>query len=79
MERIVGQSGFAGTVTAAKGVAVNQLGLLVGVALVAWRSLVIDLIIDFLEAAVEMAPVLPINFVGTTVHLVTIPQSAAAA
>jgi hypothetical protein len=79
MERMVGQAGFAGTVQAANGLAINQLGLLVGVSLVAYRSLSISLILDVLEVSVEMAPVLPINFVKTTVHLVSIPQSAAAA
>lgn len=79
METQVGEAGFAGTVSAASALAVNQLGLLVGVSLLAWRSLTISLTLDVLECAVEMAPVLPINFVKTTVHLVSIPQSAAAA
>lgn len=79
MERFVGKQGFAGTVNAAKGVAVNALGLLVGVSLVAWRSLDIQLVLDVLELAVEISPVLPINFVQSTIHLVAIPQSAAAA
>jgi hypothetical protein len=78
MEIMVGKSGFAGTAVAAKGFAVNQLGLLIGVSLVAWRSLEIELIIDVLELAVEIAPVLPINFVKSILHLVSIPQSAAA-
>lgn len=78
METMVGKAGFAGTVNAAKGLAVNQLGLLINVALVAWRSLDIQLILDVLEVAVEMAPVLPINFVANTIHLVAVPQSAAA-
>jgi hypothetical protein len=79
MEEMVGKTGFAGTANAAMGLAVNQLGLLVGVALVAWRSLSIELILDVLEVSVEVAPALPVNFVKSTVHLVTVPQSAAAA
>lgn len=79
MERFVGARGFAGTIAAAEGVAVNILGLLVGVSLVTWRSLSIDLILDVLEVSVEIAPVLPINFIQSTVHLVSVPQSAAAA
>jgi hypothetical protein len=79
MERMVGKSGFAGSVSAAEGLAINILGLLVGVALVTWRSLTIDLILDVLEVSVEVAPVLPINFVQSTIHLVSVPQSAAAA
>ncbi len=79
MERFVGKPGFQGTVNAAKGVAVNVLGLLIGVSLTAWRSLDIQLILDVLELSVEISPVLPINFVQSTIHLVAIPQSAAAA
>jgi hypothetical protein len=79
MEKFVGARGFAGTIGAASGVAINTLGLLVGVALVSWRSLDIQLILDVLEVSVEIAPVLPINFVLSTIHLVSVPQSAAAA
>lgn len=79
MEFAVGKKGFSGTVNAAKGVAINTLGLLVDAGiLVAWRSLAIELILDVLEVAVEMAPVIPVNFVKNTLHLVTIRQSAAA-
>lgn len=79
MERSVGRAGFVGSVAAADTEARAQLGLMVGVALVAWRSLSISLTLDVLETAVEIAPVLPINFVKNTVHLVTVPQRAAAA
>lgn len=78
MDTFVGKSGFAGTVNAAKGVAVNILGLLINVSIIAWRSLDIALVLDVLEVAVEIAPVLPINFVQSIIHLVAIPQSAAA-
>jgi len=77
MEKMVGKAGFAGTVTAAYGLAVNTLGLLVGVAIVSYRSLQMSLILDVLEVACEIAPVLPINFVKSTIHLVAVPQSAA--
>lgn len=79
MERSVGRAGFVGSVAAADTEARSSLGLLVGVALVAWRSLSISLTLDVLEVGVEVAPVLPINFVKSTVHLVTVPQTAAAA
>jgi len=79
MERMVGKAGFAGSVPAAEGIAINILGQLVGVALVAYRSLQIALILDVLEVGVEVAPLLPITFVKSTVHLVTVPQSAATA
>lgn len=79
MESFTGQKGFAGSINAAKGLAELTLGLLIDVALVAYRSLDIQLILDVLETSVEMAPVLPINFIKTTIHLVSVPQSAAAA
>jgi hypothetical protein len=78
MEAAVGKKGFAGTINAAKGIAVNTLGLLVDATiLVTWRSLGIELVVDVLEVSAEMAPVLPINFVKNTIHLVTVRQSAA--
>jgi hypothetical protein len=77
MEWGVGKRGFAGTVTAAKGLAVNTLGLLQdGGPLVAYRSLNIELVVDVLEVSVEVAPVVPINFVASTIHLVTAPVTA---
>jgi hypothetical protein len=78
MERMVGRTGFAGTVNAAMGLGINALGLLVNVAITTFRSLDIQLILDVLEVSVEISPVLPVNFVKSTVHLVTVPQSAAA-
>lgn len=78
LEVAVGKKGFAGTINATKGVAVNTLGLLIDEqVLVAWRSLNIELVVDVLNVEVEIAPVIPINFVATTVHLVTIQQTAA--
>jgi hypothetical protein len=79
MERMVGKAGFAGTARAAEALATNILGLLIGVALVAWRSLDVQLILDVIQLAVEIAPVIPVNFVENNIHLVAIPQSAAAA
>lgn len=77
MEISVGKKGFAGTINSAAGVAVNTLGLLVDAeVLVAYRSLSFELITDVLEVSLEIAPVIPINFVKNTIHLVTIPQSA---
>jgi hypothetical protein len=79
MEWAVGKRGFSGNLSASRGIAINSLTDLVGVSLVAWRSLTLDLVIDVLETEVEMAPVLPINFVKNTVHVVTVAQSAEAA
>lgn len=77
MEYAVGRQGFSGTINAAKGLAIGNLGLQVDAGiLVAYRSLDIDLVVDVLDVSVEMAPVIPINFVKNTIHLVTIRQSA---
>ena len=76
METAVGKKGFAGTINAAAGVAYNILGLLVDAeVLTTYRSLSFELTTDILEVSLEIAPVIPINFVKNTVHLVTIPQS----
>ena len=78
LELAVGKKGFSGTINASKAVAMNILGLLIDEqVLVAWRSLNIDLVVDVQSVEVEIAPVIPINFVATTVHLVTIRQTAA--
>ena len=78
LEFAVGKRGFSGTINAAKGIALTTLGLLVDAgALVAHQGLDMELVLDVLEVSVEIAPVLPINFVQTTVHLVTVRQAAA--
>ena len=77
MEMAVGKRGFAGTINAAKGVALGTLGLLVdSIVLVAWKSLGIEMAADVLDVEVEMAPIIPVNFVKNTIHLVTIRQTA---
>jgi len=77
LEFAVGKKGFAGTINAAASVARGILESLIreGI-IVAYRSLNIELITDVMEVSVEIAPVLPINFILTTVHLITIPQTA---
>jgi hypothetical protein len=75
MEAAVGKKGFAGTIQAAEGVAVGILTLLMDSALTAWRSLDIDLELDVLEVSVETAPVIPVNFVKNTIHLIATPQT----
>ena len=77
MEFAVGKKGFAGTVNAGRAVAINTLGLLVDTEiLVAYQALSVELFNDVMEVEVEGAPVIPINFVKNTIHLVTIRQSA---
>lgn len=77
MEALVGKKGFAGSINSGRGIAIGTLGLLVdnGI-IVLYRSLDIELAVDVLSVSVEMAPVIPINFVKNTVHLVTIQQTA---
>lgn len=77
LEIAVGKPGFSGTINAAKGISITTLGLLVDESvLVAWQSLTFDLSVDVLTVAVQIAPVIPINFVKSTLHLVTIRQAA---
>jgi hypothetical protein len=77
LEFAVGKKGFSGTLNAVNSVSRGILELLIrnGI-IVAYRSLNSELITDVLEVSVELAPVLPINFVKTTIHLITIPQTA---
>ena len=78
MEFFVGQLGFSGTENGAKGVAINQLGLQVDAGvLVGYQSLAIDIVLDVLQVSVQIAPIIPLNFVTTTLHLVTAQQLAA--
>jgi hypothetical protein len=77
LETAVGRKGFAGTLNATKAVAIGTLGLLVDEEiLVDWRALNFELIVDVMEVSVEIAPVIPINFVKSTLHLVTVRQAA---
>jgi len=72
LEAIVGKKGFAGTVTAAQGIAISVLGQLVGVtAIVSYKNLTIELTGDVMTIDVEIAPVIPVNFIKTTIHLVS--------
>jgi hypothetical protein len=78
LEFAVGKPGFSGTINASQGIAIATLGLLVDAGTITqYRSLDIELIVDVLEVSVELSPVIPINFVKSTVHLVTIQQAAA--
>jgi hypothetical protein len=77
LEFAVGKRGYAGTLAATRGVSVGILGLLVdNTVITSYRSLLIELIVDVMDVSVEISPIIPINFVRTTVHLVTIAQTA---
>ena len=72
LEAIVGQKGFAGTVTAAEGIAVSILGqLVIETVITSYRNLDITLVDDVMTIDVEVAPVIPVNFIKTTIHLVS--------
>ena len=77
LEIAVGKQGFSGTINATKSVANRILNELVDTEiLVAFQALTLELNVDVLSVAVQMAPIIPINFVDTTVHLITIRQTA---
>lgn len=80
LEVSVGKRGFAGTLSATRTVAISTLGLLTDENIVTgWRALDLELIADVLDVSVELAPVIPVNFVRSTVHLVTLAQLASRA
>lgn len=77
MEAYVGARGFAGTIAAAKSAAISTLGLEISEGMITtYRSLTVELVLDVLEVGVEISPILPINFVKNTIHLVAIRQAA---
>lgn len=71
MENYVGQKGFSGTAAAAKSGAIAILSeLMANNIIVDWRSLSVSISGDTMTVSVEIAPVIGINFVLSTVHLV---------
>ena len=76
LELVVGAKGSSGTIVGADGAAREILRLLMDDVLTAWRSLSWLLTLDVLENSVEMAPVIPVNFVKSTIHLISVPQTA---
>lgn len=78
LEFAVGRQGFSGTINATKSIAQSTLGLLVDTAvLTSFRNLDISLALDVLDVSVEIAPIIPINFVRSVLHLVNQVQAAA--
>lgn len=77
LEQKIGQRALAGSAAAVKGLASDVLGRLVdNEIIVAYRSLQVEQIGDVIVVGVEMAPVLPINFIPITVHLVALRIAA---
>lgn len=77
LEIKIGQRGLAGTVAVIKGLANDTLGRLIDdEIIVAYRALQVEQIGDVFPVSVEIAPVLPINFIPITVHLVAVRAAA---
>ena len=78
LESIIGQKGFAGTVTAAQGLCLSILGQLIAAkTITSWKNLTIELTDDVMTIDLEIAPVIPVNFIKTTIHLVSATFEAA--
>lgn len=77
LELKIGQRGLAGSAAAIKGLANDALGRLIDdEIIVAYRALQVEQIGDVFPVSVEIAPVLPINFIPITVHLVAVRAAA---
>lgn len=77
LELKIGRRGLQGTVAVIKSLAQDTLEqLLTDDIIVAFRSLAVEQIGDTFPVSVELAPVLPINFIPTTVHLVAVRAAA---
>lgn len=77
LEVKIGNRGVGGSAGAIKGLANDELQRLVDdQSIVAYRALQVEQIGDVFPVSVEIAPVLPINFIPITVHLV-VARSAA--
>ena len=71
LEKKIGNRGLAGSVGTLKGLANDELQRLVDdQIIVAYRALQVEQVGDVFPVSVEIAPVLPINFIPITVHLV---------
>jgi len=77
MEQRIGRRGLAGSSAVLKGLANDVLNRLIDdEVIVAYRALQVEQIGDVFPISVEIAPVLPINFIPITVHLVAVRTSA---
>jgi hypothetical protein len=77
LEIMVGKKGFSGTVNATASISVGVLGQLVTQgAITKYQNLTIELANDVMTIDVEIAPVIPVNFIKSTIHLVSNSFSA---
>lgn len=77
LELKIGQRGLAGSVASIKGLA-NAVAqeLVDDQIIVAYRALQVEQVGDVFPVSIEMAPVLPINFIPATIHLVSVRIAA---
>lgn len=67
----IGRKGLAGNAAAIKGIASDEASrLITDEVIVAWRNLSVEQVGDAYPVHIELAPVLPTNFVLVTVHVV---------
>lgn len=77
LDTAVGKRALNGTVATIKGLAQDQLERLVtDEFIVAFRALQVEQIGDVFPVSVEIAPVVPVNFIPITVHLVAVRAAA---
>ncbi len=77
LELKVGRKGLSGSAAAIKGLAAAVLADMIDdEIIVAWQALLVEQIADAFPVQVQMAPVLPINFIPVTVHLVSVRVAA---
>lgn len=73
----IGQRALGGTAATIKGLAQSILGQLIDdEIIVAFRNVQVEQIGDVFPVSVEIAPVVPINFIPITVHLVAVRAAA---
>jgi hypothetical protein len=73
----IGQRGLSGSLASIKGLVYDTLERLVkDEIIVAYKSVSVEQIGDTFPVSVEIAPILPINFIPVTVHLVAVRTAA---
>lgn len=77
LEQRIGRRGLIGTVAAIKGLANDTLSRLLDDEIIfGYKSLEVEQVGDVFPVSVEIAPILPINFIPITVHLVAARAAA---
>jgi len=77
LDRRIGSRGLRGTVAAIKSLANDELSRMRDEEIIVdFRNLQVEQVGDVFPVSVEIAPVLPVNFIPITVHLVATRASA---